>query len=117
MTMTQNPTVDLDQDTKAAADGILNDLKAGAAHLAERGAATASDVLETGRDYAGRIRDAGQGYAGQVYETGQRKAEEAAFYAELGYEEARDWTRSHPMQALGLAAGLGLLIGLAVARR
>jgi ElaB/YqjD/DUF883 family membrane-anchored ribosome-binding protein len=52
-----------------------------------------------------------------VYETGHRKAEEAAFYAELGYEEARDWVRGHPSQALGIAAGIGLLLGITVARR
>ena len=59
----------------------------------------------------------GQNLAGSVYQSGHRKAEEAAFYAELGYEEARDWARSHPSQALGIAAGIGLLLGIVVARR
>ncbi|MCZ0964524.1 hypothetical protein [Paracoccus benzoatiresistens] len=108
--MTQNPTAELEQDTKATSEGVLNDLKAGASHLAEQGAATVSDTLDAGREYVGRIRDMGQGYAERAYETGHRKAEEAAFYAELGYEEARDWTRGHPVQTLGLAAGIGLLV-------
>ncbi|WP_207102863.1 DUF883 family protein [Paracoccus shandongensis] len=85
--MAQHPTAAPEQDSKAS-EGILDDLKAGASQLAER-----------------------------VYDTGHRKAEEAAFYAELGYEEARDWARSHPGQALGIAAGIGLLVGLLVARR
>ncbi|MCZ0962362.1 DUF883 family protein [Paracoccus benzoatiresistens] len=115
--MAQNPAAELEQDTKGTSEGVLNDLKAGAFHVAERAAATVNDTLDAGREHVGRIRDAGQGYAERVYETGHRKAEEAAFYAELGYEEARDWTRGHPAQALGLAAGIGLLVGLLVARR
>jgi len=115
--MAQNPTAELEQDTKATSKGVLNDLKVGASHLAKQGAATVNDTVDASREYVGRIRDAGQGYAERVYETGHRKAEEAAFYAELGYEEVRDWTRGHPAQALGIAAGIGLLIGLLVARR
>ena len=115
--MAQNPNADLKQDPKAIAAGAVTDLKAGASNLAERGAATVNDTLNTGREYVGHIRDAGQNLANSVYETGHRKAEEAAFYAELGYEEARDWVRGHPSQALGIAAGIGLLLGITVARR
>lgn len=115
--MAQNPTAEHDQASEASATGVINNLKAGAARLVERGGSTVNDTLEAGREYVGRIRDAGQNLAGGVYQTGHRKAEEAAFYAELGYEEARDWARSHPSQALGLAAGIGLLLGIVVARR
>lgn len=97
--MAQNPTAELEQAP------------------AGRGTAAASEAMDAARDYAARIRDAGQDYAGRIYETGQRRAEEAAFYAELGYEEARDWSRDHPGQALAIAAGIGLLFGLVVARR
>ena len=115
--MAQTPTTTPAQDSSATGEGVLKDLKAGVSDLADRGTAAVAEALETGRDYADRVREAGSAYAGRVYETGQRRAEEAAFYAELGYEEARDWTRSHPLQALGLAAGIGLLVGLVVARR
>jgi ElaB/YqjD/DUF883 family membrane-anchored ribosome-binding protein len=115
--MAQNLTAEHEQHSEATATGVINDLKAGASRLAERGASTVNDSLDTGREYVGRIRDAGQNLAGGVYQTGHRKAEEAAFYAELGYEEARDWARSHPSQALGIAAGIGLLLGILVARR
>lgn len=117
MRMAQDLTAEHEQGPEATATGILNGLKAGASHLAERGATTVNDTLDTGREYVGRIRDAGQNLAEGVYQTGHRKAEEAAFYAELGYEEARDWVRSHPSQALGIAAGIGLLVGILVARR
>ncbi|WP_306754506.1 DUF883 family protein [Paracoccus actinidiae] len=115
--MAQNPNAEMKQDPKAIAAEAVTNLKAGASNLAERGAATVNDTLNTGREYVGHIRDAGQNLANSVYETGHRKAEEAAFYAELGYEEARDWVRGHPSQALGIAAGIGLLLGITVARR
>ena len=115
--MPQNLTAEHEQSPEATATGILGGLKAGASQLAERGSSTVNDTLDTGREYVGRIRNAGQDLAGGVYQTGHRKAEEAAFYAELGYEEARDWARSHPSQALGIAAGIGLLLGILVARR
>ncbi len=117
MKMAQNLTAEHEQGPEATANGILDGLKAGASHLAERGSSTVNDTLNTGREYVARIRNAGQDLAGGVYQTGHRKAEEAAFYAELGYEEARDWARSHPSQALGIAAGIGLLLGILVARR
>lgn len=115
--MAQNQIAEHEQASEAPETGILDDLKAGASHLTERGATTVNNALESGREYAGRIREAGQDLADGVYQTGRRRAEEAAFYAELGYEEARDWARSHPSQALGIAAGIGLLLGILVARR
>lgn len=104
--MAQNLNAELEQDTAETASGVIADLKEGAAHLADQGGAAVNQVLH-----------AGQAYAEGVYESGQRKAEEAAFYAELGYEEARDWTRDHPAKALCVAAGVGLLIGILAARR
>ena len=115
--MAQNLTAEHEQDSESTGSGVLDDLKTGASHLAERGATAVSDTLEAGREYAGRIRDAGQDLAEGAYQTGRRRAEEAAFYAELGYEEVRDWARSHPSQAVGIAAGIGLLLGILVARR
>lgn len=117
MNMAQNLTAEHEQAPEATATGVIDGLKAGASCLAERGASTVNDSLDAGREYVGRIRDTGQNLAGSVYQSGHRKAEEAAFYAELGYEEARDWARSHPSQALGIAAGIGLLLGIVVARR
>lgn len=117
MKMTQNQNAENNQDPEAIASGVINDLKAGASQMAERAATTVNETLNAGREYVGQIRDAGQNLAGGVYQTGHRRAEEAAFYAELGYEEARDWARSHPSQALGIAAGIGLLLGILVARR
>lgn len=115
--MAQNSTFEPQHDPATIVQGAVDTMKASSSRLVEQGTTTMSDTLNATRDYVGRVRDAGQEYAERAYETGRRKTEAAAFYTELGYEEARDWTRSHPMQALGLAAGFGLLIGLVVARR
>ncbi|TGN61810.1 DUF883 family protein [Paracoccus liaowanqingii] len=80
---------------------------------ADLGSELVDDALETGRDYAARARSE----AGRVYEVGQKRAEEAAFYAELGYEETAELIRRHPAQAMGLAVGVGVLIGMLITRR
>lgn len=97
--MAPNMTAGQDQDGTATAGTTAGGSGQDAAGLA-------AGALDVARDYAER-----------VYETGHRRAEEAAFYAELGYEEARDWARAHPGEALAIAAGIGLLFGLVVARR
>lgn len=90
----------------------------------ERGAEMAENLRESGREYADKARQRGQEYADRardqaehLYEAGSRRADEAAYYAELGYEEVSDVVRRNPMQSLGIAAGVGFLLGLIVARR
>ncbi|RNF35854.1 DUF883 family protein [Paracoccus methylarcula] len=117
---------DVKHDTRAAAREAREDLKEGARklkedaretledmadnqaaeRLRERGAEFAETVRETGREYADRAR-AG---AGRLYEEGHRKAEE-------GYDELSELVRRHPAKSLGIAAGLGFLVGLILARR
>ncbi|MBM3603582.1 MAG: DUF883 domain-containing protein [Alphaproteobacteria bacterium] len=114
--MAQNATADLEHAT-APTDDAPTDPKNGIEDLAERGASLASDAAEATRAYVTPFHEAGQEYAERLYEAGQQKAQEAAFYAELGYEETRDLVRGYPIQALGIAAGVGVLIGLLLARR
>ncbi|WP_139085764.1 DUF883 family protein [Paracoccus marcusii] len=92
---------------------IAGDAKRIARDVSGRGFELVDGALETGRDYAARACSEAE----RVYNVGQRRAEEAAFYAELGYEEAADMIRRHPAQAMGLAVGVGVLIGLLIARR
>ncbi len=108
----------LTQDAKAATgESPIERVK-------EKGAEIAEDLRETGREYINKARERGHDYAERareeaehLYEAGHRRAEEAAFYAELGYEEVSDIVRRNPVQALGVAAGVGFLLGLIVARR
>lgn len=110
-------TADKIEATKDAAREEVGRLSRDAKKLAhdasERGSELVDGALEAGRDYAARARSEAE----HVYDVGQKRAEEAAFYAELGYEEAADMVRRHPVQAMGLAVGVGVLIGLLIARR
>jgi ElaB/YqjD/DUF883 family membrane-anchored ribosome-binding protein len=44
-------------------------------------------------------------------------SDEAAAKARAGAGAAEDYVRDNPWQAVGIAAGLGLLIGLLIGRR
>lgn len=85
--------------------------------LVEKASTVASDAVEGLRESVQEMRATGQGYAGKALEIGKRKAEEAAFYTELGYEEAIDYVRQRPITALSMAMGIGLVLGIATARR
>lgn len=117
---------DIKRDTKAAAREAREDLKEGARkvredgretlddlsdnraaeRLRERGAEFVETARETGREYADRAR----AEAGRIYGEGQRRAEEH-------YDELSELVRRHPARSLGIAAGVGFLVGLILARR
>lgn len=117
-----NPSAD--KAPEAGNGGVTETVRKTARDAADRGTALAGDTLDTGRKYVGQAREAGQEYveraaqkAGELYKAGQQKSQEAAFYAELGYEEATGVVRRYPAQALGIAVGIGFLMGLVIARR
>ena len=66
-----------------------------------------------GGEYAGRAK----AEAERLYQTSQQKASEVAHYAEERYDEVSEMVRRNPAQALGIAAGIGFLVGLILARR
>ena len=63
-------------------------------------------------EYAQRAREE----ADRLYRAGERKATEVAQYAGDYYDEMSDMVRRKPAQALGIAAGVGFLVGLILAR-
>jgi ElaB/YqjD/DUF883 family membrane-anchored ribosome-binding protein len=72
----------------------------------------ASEVSDTVRDIGNKVRDAATDTYGQV-------REQAAGYINQGKEAAEEWEKSletyvqeKPLQAVLLAAGVGLLLGL-----
>ncbi len=70
-------------------------------------------MRERGHEYAERARDE----ARRLYRQGERQAGEVAAHAEEYYDEVSDMVRRNPAQALGIAAGVGFLLGLIIARR
>ena len=55
--------------------------------------------------------------ADRLYREGERRAHEVAEYAGDYYDEMSEMVRRKPAQALGIAAGVGFLVGLILARR
>lgn len=140
-----NPTADeMKRDAQAAAREAGDDLSRGADKIAadmrdtaedlgdnsaikrmrERGADLADTARSASREYAEMARDKGEEYADRakaeaerLRAVGQQKADEVAHYAEERYDEVSAMVRRHPAQALGIAAGVGFLVGLILARR
>lgn len=124
---------DAKRDVKAAASETASELRDGARRVADEARKTLDDVTSTGAvervkekgaELAGAARDASREYADiakqeadRLYTEGKRKAGEVAHYAEDYYDEVSDLVRRKPAQALGIAAGVGFLIGLILARR
>jgi ElaB/YqjD/DUF883 family membrane-anchored ribosome-binding protein len=115
--MTRNPGQSELNEDAASIDEATGDMREGAMSLTARGSAIASDAMDEWRETVHHVRTAGHEYTERAYEVGKRKAEEAAFYTELGYEEAIDLVRQRPIAALSIAAGVGFLLGLVTARR
>lgn len=124
---------DAKRDVKAAAEETAADVRDGARRVAEQARQTIDDVTsgdgvqrlkqagadavetvrETSRDYADRAKHEAE----RLYEEGRRRANEVATHAEDYYDEVSDMVRRKPAQALGIAAGIGFLVGLILARR
>lgn len=66
-----------------------------------------------GREYAEAARDE----ARRLYDRGRREAHQVAAHAEEYYDDLSQAVRRNPAQALGIAAGVGFLVGLLIARR
>lgn len=79
----------------------------------EKGSEYVEAALERGSDYAHRARTE----VDRLYREGSRRAGDAAQYAEDYYDDVSDLVRRKPAQALGIAAGVGFLIGLILASR
>ena len=79
----------------------------------QRGQEYTETMRERGHEYGERARDE----ARRIYREGKRGAGEVAAHAEEYYDEVSGMVRRNPAQALGIAAGVGFLLGLIIARR
>lgn len=101
-----------------------DNLRSKGADMAHSARDAAQDYAEKGREYVDRAREMGGEYADRarseaerLYQTGQQKASDVAHYAGERYDEVSEMVRRNPAQALGIAAGVGFLIGLVLSRR
>lgn len=124
---------ELKAEAQRAAREAVDDLKSGARRVADEARATVDDLTnnssverlrERGAEMADSVRERGHEYADiarqearRLYRKGERRAHEVAHQAEDYYDEVSTMVRRNPAQALGIAAGVGFLIGLILARR
>lgn len=83
----------------------------------QRGAEALHTARQGAADMAANVRDE----AGRLYRSGEKRvagmADEAMHEAEAYYDELSQIVRRQPATALGVAAGIGFLVGLLIARR
>lgn len=118
---------------KDAAQDTARDVKQGTSKLAQDAKAawneatdntnidkikdTAADLAQTAKERGAEYVDRAKSEADRLYREGERRAHEVAEYAGDYYDEMSDMVRRKPAQALGIAAGIGFLVGLILARR
>lgn len=128
-----NTTDQVKREASAAAQEASDELREGARRIAdevretasrladsesydrlkERGAEFASAARDAGREYAGRARDE----ASRLYDASKGRANDVGAYAGERYDEVAEMVRRNPAQALGIAAGIGFLVGLVLSSR
>ncbi|MDO5658071.1 MAG: DUF883 domain-containing protein [Paracoccus sp. (in: a-proteobacteria)] len=115
---------ELANDAKNKAKDVADDARSAYETAKDKGAELLDNAKDKGREYADKAREMGEEYAEvakdearRLYRAGERKAHEVAEYAGEYYDEVETMVRRNPAQALGIAAGVGFLIGLILARR
>lgn len=109
----KEPTSDLKAEARRAAEDIGREAADAVEAVKHRGAEFVGAARSRGSEYAEHARDE----ARRIYREGERHAADAAAHAEEYYDELTAMVRRNPAQALGIAAGVGFLVGLIVATR
>ena len=97
----------------AYTDRAADEVQGAAESLRDKGAEFAESARKHGHEYAERARDE----ARRIYREGERYAADLADHADDYYVEVARAVRRHPARALGIAAGVGFLLGLIISRR
>lgn len=101
------------EEIKAAAEAAAGKAQEAARQAREKAGEYAESARELGHEYAEAARDE----ARRLYRRGQEGAHQIASQAEDYYDDLSAAVRRNPAQALGIAAGVGFLVGLLIARR
>ncbi len=98
------------KDTQLTKDATIEDLSTQIAILKDDIAALTGTVSEYGMAKGRSAADQAKSAANDMAQSGRAKAAEAQ-------ETAEEFIRTQPATALGIAAGVGFLVGLVTARR
>ncbi|TKW66152.1 MAG: DUF883 domain-containing protein [Paracoccus denitrificans] len=103
----------LKEDAKTAVEGATAKAQGAARQAVDKAGEYAESARELGHEYAEAAKDE----ARRLYRKGQDGAQQLASQAEVYYDDLSDAVRRNPAQALGIAVGVGFLVGLLIARR
>lgn len=107
----------MSQVDKSNISELNTDLSKQMAVLREDIANLTAIVAEYGKAQAGQLQTAATDKASNLAKAGANAAHSAKATAELAYSDAEDTIRANPATAVGIAAGLGFLVGLLTTRR
>ncbi|WP_050524332.1 DUF883 family protein [Pseudorhodobacter wandonensis] len=96
---------------------LNTDLSKQVAVLREDIANLTAIVSEYGKAQSGQIKSLVANKAADLADTGATAANAAKATAKVAYSEAEEKIRENPASAVGIAAGLGFLVGILTSRR
>ncbi|KHA53154.1 DUF883 family protein [Sulfitobacter geojensis] len=105
------------QTTKNNVAELNTDVSKQMAVLREDIANLSATVAEYGKAQGAIMKSAATQKADQAVETGAAAAEALKVKANKTYTDAEDAVRANPGTAIGIAAGVGFLVGMMSARR
>lgn len=109
----QNSARDMKTSGADSADDLRRQLEALRADLAS----VTSTVAEMGKHKGEAVAESLRDSASKLYAAGEEKAGQMAHAAGDIYAEYSEMTRRNPATALGIAAGVGFIVGLLLSRR
>lgn len=100
-----------------AASSTVQGIKDKAAGAAETVKTTVQDRADAVRERTAEVADTVKSEADRLYRQGERRISDAAQRAGECYEDLSEMTHRQPAAALGVAAGVGFLVGLVLSSR
>lgn len=107
----------MSQTEKSNVAELNTDLSKQVAVLREDIAKLTAIVADYSKAQGGQIKAMMADKAADLAESGATAATAAKATAKVAYSEAEDSIRNNPASAVGIAAGLGFLVGLMTSRR
>ena len=99
--------------SEASARNLIDDLRAVVSEAEELIEASVGDASER----AGKVRERAEHSVGKARARLDELEHEFASRAKAASEEATNYVRENPLQAVGIAAAVGVIIGLMLGRR
>lgn len=105
------------QPTKNNVSDLSGDVNQQMSVLREDIANLASAVADYGKAQGQHLKSAASEKAAHAAQAGSATAAAVKEKAEVAYSDAEDAIRANPTAAIGIAAGLGFLVGMIATRR